>query len=117
MPTSKAKSPQRPTPIRSKADVDLDALEREVDKKPFTAKLGGEVFTFADPTDTDWRDARAVDPTDLDAMMRALLGDQFEAFEKHPLPVWKLAHLANQIQQHYGLTPEDLGESSASPTS
>jgi len=107
--------PARPRPVpRTKVTMDLDTLEREgTPEEPFTARIGGDTFTFADPMETEWQDLVVISPQDTVLFLQALLGDQYADFAKHRMPFWKLGQLVRGVQAYYGMTPEEL----ASPTS
>lgn len=91
------------------AVFDVDALQRDGTAEPFRFTLGGEDFTCADPDDMDWQVADALSADDVAGIMRATLGEQYAAFAKHPMPVWKLTALGKAVNEHYS-----LGEDGAS---
>ncbi|MCO6011411.1 hypothetical protein NE236_41325 [Actinoallomurus purpureus] len=105
----------RPRPAPKKKAFDLDALEREGTKDPFVVRAGGREFTFPDPMEMDYQQAISFDPRDVDRLIRALLGEDYEAFVAVGMPVWKVAKLVEVLQEYYGLPQE--GEDDASPTS
>lgn len=93
---------------------DLDAVEREASGEPFKFTLGGESFTLDSPEAADWRvDPRS--PEGLQTLLRGMMGkDQFDRFEQHEMPGWKLGKLLEAAMRHYGV---DMGESAASTRS
>ena len=94
---------------------DLDALERDGKSQPYKVRLGGKVFTFSDPYEMDWKKNEAIDPSDNEDSLRALLGDeQYAEFAKVELPVWKLQELNSRIGRHYAKYVGSQGEGSAS---
>jgi hypothetical protein len=91
----------------------LDALERDSkDRFPFQA--GGQTFHLANPDDLDWHVEAELDKGDLATLFRNLLGDEFEAFDKIPMPAWKLEALLRASAEFYGIS---LPESRASSVS
>jgi hypothetical protein len=108
-------TPTRKAPV----SLDLDGLDKEDAKEPFTIRLGGKVFTLADPKDVDWRvllDAmRAWRRGDPELAIRTVVaeGDQ-EAFFAKPLPIFKLRSMLDAWQAHYGTSLGEVNASSAS---
>ena len=85
---------------------DLDAVEAEAERTPFTFTLKGEMFTMLAPEDVDWRALADTEAPDwLYNYVGALLGDDFERFQQHAVPQWKLNKLLEACQEHYGVTP------------
>lgn len=111
---SNTRTTTRPKPAVKRSKIfDVDALEREVDRGPFVARIGGEEYVFPDPTDMDWQDASRVDANNVVESFKAWLGEDYERFAKHRMPVWKLIELFKAIQEHYGITDEDEGKDDA----
>lgn len=117
---NKAPSRNPAAQVRRTGAFDLDTLEREGDViEPFVATRGGEEFVFADAEDLDWQDAvnlRMDDPVEL---VKLLLGEDYDRFAKHRMPLWKLNALMEAIDKHYGWSAKlgDQGEGNASSTS
>ena len=69
-------------------------------RAPFVARVGGEEFTFSRP------DVRLflASPSlpEGPRILRAMLGEQYEAFTAHKVPLWKMAVLARAVRAHYG---------------
>jgi hypothetical protein len=93
--------------------LDLDALEKEGPlKEPFTFTVGGKEWSALDPEDVDWQVAFDLDTDDLRAVLRTYLGDEkFAEFAKVSIPSWKMAKLADALNQHYS------GNADGSPSS
>jgi hypothetical protein len=89
--------------MADKKKFDLDALVAETTDAPFTFTLGGEEFAMSSPQSLDWRDAVAIDAASVDVAMALLLGDDFEAFSKHAVPVAALTALMTAYREHFGL--------------
>jgi len=106
--------------IPQSVDLDLDALEAEATQKPFTFRLGGEVFTMCGPDDVDWQVQARLDSDDTESFMafiRELLGADDEVFKRfcsHRLTGKQLTKLTRACYDHYATTPP---ESQASPPS
>lgn len=94
---------------------DLDALERDGAPKPYKAKIGGTVYTFADPNEQDWQENEALMGGSTEDNLRAVLGDkQYAKFAKEKLPVWKLNELNTRVSLHYAKYVGSPGEGVAS---
>lgn len=102
----------KPQPV----SLNLDALEREGEQDPFVFVLGGDRFVCRDIEDEDWQILSKIDESDPEDTFRLLLGDDFEKFATHRLPLWKLKKLMAAWREHTG-TPVDAGEGLGSPTS
>lgn len=106
--------------VPESVDLDLDALEAEAERKPFTFRLGGEVFVMYGPEDVDWQVQARLDTDDTDSFMafiRELLGGNDEVFKRfcsHRLTGKQLSTLTTRCFEHYATTPP---ESQASPPS
>lgn len=86
--------------------LDLDALEAEGrpdPRPPFTARLGGNVYTFADAMELDWQQILSAlqDPA---LFFRLTLGADADAFLNHRLSVRSLRALMDRYREHYGMT-------------
>lgn len=106
--STRPRSTDKPT-----VNLNLDTLKREdAPAEPFKATVGGKVYTFADPMETDWQDLVVISPQDTVLFLQALLGDQYEQFAKVRMKFWKLTQLVTAVQSYYGM----LGpEGDASP--
>lgn len=103
-------------PKRNKP-FDLDALDREDRPEPFVAVIGGEEYTFGDPAEMEWDELFDLHQNqDERGMAKALLGDQYPAFQKNKLPVWKYRTLIAAWDEHYGFS-KMMGEAPASSSS
>lgn len=99
----------------TEVSLDLDALAADAAPEPFSVRLGGETFTFTAFADLDYRDQMAMARNqDVDAYLRAALGEQYDAFSAHSLPAWKLEKL---VEAHLKASGVSRGELPASPTS
>lgn len=84
--------------------LDLDAARRPAkDILPaFTVKVGGEVITFVDPNELDWRDLASVQiPADLFRV--SLSREDREHIAEQDLQVWQFNKLMKGYYDHYGL--------------
>lgn len=93
-------------------NLNLDAVERDNAPEPYKFTLGGKVWIAVDPLDIDWRDLADLNVNDLRQVMKTMLPDRFDEFNKIKLPAWKVNRLAQDIIDHYGLM--NLGEDNAS---
>ena len=96
--------------------LNLDSLDREGSDKPepFVVVLGGERYEFQDLGDEDWQTVADVDENDPRETLRLVLGDRYDAFAAHKLPLWKLRRLLDEWQKH--VTGLDAGNAPASST-
>ena len=111
---------QRPKLARDKT-FDLDALEKEGSApKPLPVRLGGEEFIFGDLDEADyWSELVPLGESgeDIEGQFRVMLGnEQFERFQKHRLPGWKVKALYEHLDSHFGFSTRlgDQGEDDAS---
>lgn len=109
--------PRKLRPAPRDGGLDLDALERDGRPEPFIAYVGDESFEFADPFEFDWQDAVAIDPNDIHGSLKSMLGEQYQAFLKHRMPMWKLRALSEAVEKHYASSLGNAGEGDASPAS
>lgn len=101
----------KPTP----AALDLDELERDGDHpEPLTVTLNGRQWTLADPVTVDWQQVLDMDVNDPRSVLAAYLGDDFPAFAKLAVPMWKIEKLLEAIDRHYSPPGVDQGEGDAS---
>lgn len=107
MPASK--NGDRPADV----SLNLDTLEREGDEpQPFVVVLGGERFVFRNLDDEDWQLVADVDEDDPREALRLVLGNEYERFSAHKLPLWKLRQMLDAWREH--TTGTDTGNVSAS---
>lgn len=96
-------------------DFNLDAVEAEVELRPFRVHFGGRRWEFAHMQELNaWDVIEAAEGGDIRAVigsMELALGDQWPEFRKVRLPQYKLMPLFEAWQTHCGLKP---GESEAS---
>lgn len=109
---------QRPAVARDKT-FDLDALEKEAGApKPLPVKHGGETFVFGDLDEGEfWTQIAPLQGDDLEGQFRIMLGDeQFDRFQRHPLPGWKARALYEHLDEHFGFSARlgNQGEGNAS---
>lgn len=105
------------TPDNQPFDFNLDAVEAEVELRPFRVHFGGRRFEFTHMQELDaWDTIEAAESGDVGVVvnsMKLALGDQWEAFRKIPMPQHKLMRLFKAWQKHSGV---ESGESEASGT-
>lgn len=95
-------------------DFDTLAVEGE-DTEPYRFTWGGTKFEMAPLARLSWRDHRfVIDENDIEAKLRILLGDQFDAFDAKPMSSARMDRLIERWFAHQGITP---GESSGSASS
>lgn len=98
-------------------DFNLDAVEAEVELRPFRVHFAGHRFIFTHMQELDtWDAIEAAETGNIGVVvntMRLALGDQWEEFRKIPMPQHKLMPLFKAWQAHSGVEP---GESEASGT-
>lgn len=108
------------TPTAAAADgpeevsLDLDTVEREGAKPPFTFTHAGRRWMLSDPQDLDWKKL-LVAMGDPEFFLRQILpADDREEFFRVDMPTWKLNLLMTRYQEHYGLpNPGNAGGSPA----
>lgn len=113
--TNRRSSNGRTTAPKTKVSLDLDKLDTEGDPiAPFTARVGGKVFTFPDPGDMDYFEltssGRGVDG-EL-KLLKRVLGDQYDDFASARPTTRQVIHLLVAWRDHYGML--DPGEAIAS---
>lgn len=95
--------------------INLDTLDREGgEPKPFVVVLGGERFVFANLDDEDWQTVADIDEDDPREALQLLLGERYDKFAEHKLPLWKLRALLDAWREH--TTGLDSGNADASRT-
>lgn len=99
-------------------DFNLDAVKAEVDLTPFRVHFGGKRFEFTHMQALNsWDALAAAEGGELSVVtesMKLALGDQWEDFQRVPLPQYKLMPLFNAWRKHSGV---ESGESEASSDS
>lgn len=94
----------------SRVNLNLDTLDSEGSREPFTFVVDGKRFVVNDIEDHDWQDLLEFDATDAAASIRLMLGDeQYEAFHAcRGVSMRKTKVLLTAIQEHFGMgeTPE-----------
>ncbi len=98
---------------------DLDVWVSEAKREPFRFALGGTTFVLPAAGDLDKAilsdvNTEAPSATDIVALLRAGLADQWSAFDRLPVPISAVGELFRRWQRHQGVTP---GESEPSPIS
>ena len=96
-------------------DFNLDAVESEVELRPFRVHFNGRRWEFAHMEGLDiWDLVEAAEGGEVRAMIgvfKAALGDDFDDFRKVKFPQYKMKALFTAYRKHCGLEP---GESEAS---
>jgi len=96
-------------------DFNLDAVEAEVDLRPFRVHFGGRRYEFTHMQALNaWEAIAAAESGDVGVVvnsMKLALGDQWEDFRTVPMPQHKLMRLFKAWQAHSGV---ETGESEAS---
>jgi hypothetical protein len=109
---------KRTTPPKTKVSLDLDKLDAEGDAAdPFTVRVNGNVFTFADPGDMDYFEltSTAKTPEGEESLLRKVLGDQYDDFVAAGPTTRQVMKLFVAWRDHYGML--DPGEAPASVAS
>ncbi|MFF1377546.1 hypothetical protein [Streptomyces sp. NPDC058308] len=86
----------------------LDAWVKEARQEPFRFTLADSPFTMPSAGELDKRVLKSVNvsaptPEDIESLLKAGLGDQWERFDELPLPLAALGELFRQWQQHEGV--------------
>lgn len=103
----------KPNPAGPEVSLDLDSLEREGTKEPFTFQHLGKRYMMSDPQEVDWQRLMIAMKDPVYFMSLVLPADDREQFFDADLPTWKLNKLMAAYTKHYGLpTP---GEAAGSP--
>ncbi|MFE1089539.1 hypothetical protein ACFW5K_19835 [Streptomyces albidoflavus] len=98
---------------------DLDTWISEAKREPFRFTLGGAAYSMVASAELDKSLLTAVNldapsASDIQTLLRAGLGNQWEEFSAAPAPLAALGELFKRWQEHEGLP---LGESDASSDS
>ncbi|MFG3710883.1 hypothetical protein [Micromonospora sp. NPDC047730] len=105
---------ERPDGPRTDVALDLDTLEREGAKDPFTFRHGGKRFMMSDPQEIDWQKLLVALRDPVFFMTLALPADDREEFFSLDMPSWKMNRLVKAYSEHYGLPSP--GEAAGSPS-
>ncbi|MFF4848797.1 hypothetical protein [Streptomyces sp. NPDC001194] len=96
-------------------DFNLDAVQAEVELRPFRVHFAGRRWEFTHMQELDaWEAIEAAETGNIGVVVntiRLALGDQWEDFRKVPMPQHKLMPLFKAWQAHSGV---ETGESEAS---
>ncbi|MEV7364244.1 hypothetical protein ACWENS_10735 [Streptomyces sp. NPDC004532] len=96
-------------------DFNLDAVQAEVELRPFRVHFNGRRWEFAHMEGLDiWDLVEAAEGGEVRAMIgifKAALGEDFADFRKVKFPQYKMKALFTAYRKHCGLEP---GESEAS---
>lgn len=111
---SPAKPDAAPTPAAEDVSLDLDTLEREDAKDPFTFKHLGHTYTIFDPEDLDWQKQLRAMGDPIYFLRNAMSPADAERFFDTECPAWKLEAVMKTFRKHFGLP--DLGEFAGSPS-
>lgn len=103
-----------PTPVTEDVSLDLDVLEREDRKDPFTFRLQGHTYTIGDPEDLDWQIQMRAFGDPVYFLRHAMSAADVEKFFSTECPGWKLEAVMKGFRKHFGLP--DLGELAGSPS-
>ncbi|HLR96672.1 MAG TPA: hypothetical protein VK053_19260 [Jiangellaceae bacterium] len=100
-------------------DLNLDSLEREGEFRPFTFILDGRRYQTVDLEGKDWQELMDLDDAanrgDARTMMKTMLSeDDWDAFSKVHLPMWKFTKLAQEVYEYVSAQTGDKGEDNAS---
>lgn len=108
-------APRKSGPSNDKPEIhlNLDSLENERAKRPFTVTLGGRVLEFRDPTEMDWQDALLIETDVRQFFIAALSPEDAEFFLGRRVELYKLNALREGYQQHYELDPGNSPASQA----
>lgn len=94
--------------------INLDTLENDAKREPFSFILGGRQIILADPGDLDWQ---AVDrlSDEREFLKLAMTEEDLGFFLNQGVPLWKMDKLGRQYQEHYGM--QDPGKAGPSTSS
>ncbi|MER5863778.1 hypothetical protein [Kitasatospora sp. NPDC002040] len=97
----------------------LDVWVSEAKREPFKFALAGTTFVLPAAGDLDKSvlghvNIESPSATDIVALLRSGLADQWSEFDALPVPLSAIGELFRRWQRHQGVTP---GESEPSPTS
>jgi hypothetical protein len=106
--------------VKKSKVFDLDALERDGDvPEPFGFTVGDDDFVVDDIDNLEWKTVLRLRRDDLEQFFSSVLGDDYQRFSEHTIPLWKVAELARRLDEHFGWTVKagEQGEENASSTS
>lgn len=97
----------QPGTTAARVMVNLDTLENNAKREPFTFVLNGRQIRLADPGDLDWR---AIDKLEDERgfLKLAMTDEDLGFFIEQAVPMWKMDALGRAYQEHYGM--EDPGK-------
>lgn len=105
---------QTPNPDKTPdVSLDLDGLEREGAKPPFTFTHNGRRWLMSDPQEVDWQKLLVAMRNPVFFLQQVLPADDRDEFFDTELPSWKLEALMKAYQTHYALP--DPGNADGSP--
>lgn len=114
--TGNGRRAAKPAAAPAPADVslDLDTLDREDVKDPFTFRHKGHTYTINDPDELDWqKQMRALgDPVYF--LRNAMSPEDVEKFFATETPGWKMEAILKAFRKHFAMP--DLGEAGGSLT-
>lgn len=93
--------------------LNLDTLEREDTKGPFSFLHDGRRWVLSDPEEVDWQELLVSVDNPVMLLRCALAEGERDAFFKAKMPTWKMKALAKNYQKHFGLP--DAPEAGALP--
>lgn len=99
--------------------LDIMSITREeAPEDPYTFPFNGRVLTINDPMEDSWQNALKIDPNNAVAVLRSLMSaEDWKHFYSVRMEGWRLVALLKHVYEYYRISPEDLGNAPASPTS
>lgn len=98
-----------------KVSLNLDTLEREDPREPFSIVISGKRIVMSDPSDLDWKVLMDLNENNPMQFFRYVVAPDDQAhFKKADIPGWKMRKLMELYQEHYGL--DNLGNAVGSRT-
>lgn len=108
------RTPDKTPQVEPDVALDLDSMERENPKAPFTFRHGGKRFMMSDPQEIDWQKLLVALRDPVYFMSLALPADDRDDFFSMDMPGWKMNRLVEEYSKHYGLPSP--GEAAGSPS-
>lgn len=94
---------EQPKAVAADVTLDLDTLEREGAKPPFTFRHNGKRYLLADPQELDWQDLFAALGNPVLFVQKIVPADDHDEFFATRMPTWKINALFENYIEHYGL--------------
>lgn len=105
--TTAAAKPASANP-RDDVTLDLDTLEREDRRDPFTFLHDGHVYEIVDPREMDWQEQLRGFGDPIYFLQSSMSKDDVKRFFDTKMPAWKLDKILIAYREHFGLP--SLGE-------